>query len=144
MDFDTRLELVPDHVWNDRVIRERENFRAAVEWTLRDRGDVVLGQRLVASRTATWSAIASGEIRIWMSEALALSSDDIQPELAAQLAIAAARTAVIFGKSWQPDSDPESRISSCRNALRLQRPDDNRAVATAQFWLGASIQDGTI
>lgn len=139
-DFDSRLEVIPDHVWDDYVERERDNFRAAFDWAFGPDGDATLGQRLAASRSATWSGFATGEVRKWIGAALEASGETTPSDLRAKLALNAARAAVIFGPSWRPENDPEARIEACRRALALQAPGDIRAVATAQYWLGVALR----
>jgi predicted ATPase len=138
-DFDSKLELIPDRVWDGQVERERDNVRAAFDWALGAHGDASLAIRLAASRTATWGGFASGEVRKWMSAALDACGEPSQ--MPPKLALNAARTAAIFGPSWQPDDDPDARVEACRRALALQDPGDSRAVATAQYWLGVTLRD---
>jgi predicted ATPase len=140
-EFDSRLEVVPDHVWGDRIERERENFRAVFEWALRDSGDVSLGRRLAASRSGTWSGFATGEVRTWLDAARTERSDSTPPRIRAKLELNAARAAVIFGPSWHADDGPEARIDACRHALAMQDRDDQRAIATGQYWLGVALRD---
>lgn len=139
-DFDSRLELTSDREWDACIERERDNFRAAFEWSLGPRGDTALAQRLAASKTASWNGFKSGEIRRWMNAALETRDETTPPDMLAKLAMSAARTAVIFGPTWQPGSDPEARVTACRYALSLQPAGDLRAVATAQYWLGVALQ----
>jgi tetratricopeptide (TPR) repeat protein len=140
-DFDSKLDLIPDHVWDEYIERERENFRTALEWTLGPCGDPVLGRRLAASRTATWSGFASGDVRGWIRAALDTCDDSTPSQVVAKLAINAARTAVIFGPSWHPETDPDARVDASRHALRIQQADDLRAVSSAQYWLGVALRD---
>lgn len=130
--FDARLELISDDEWNSCVARESDNFRAAFEWAFAERGDAALGQRLAASRTATWSGIGSGQVRAWISLALKTSSESIPRELRAQLAISAARMAVIF------ERDTEA-LDASRRALGLQQDGDLRGVAGAQYLVGVAL-----
>lgn len=139
--FDARLDVIPDHVWYDQIERERENFRAVFEWSLRDLHDPLLGQRLAASRSGTWSGFATGEVRTWIDAAVNSLTDDTEPWVRAKLALNAARAGVIFGPSWHVEDNPDARIDACRRALALQRPDDLRAIATAKYWLGTALRD---
>lgn len=134
--FDSRLDLIPDREWDDYIERERDNFRAAFEWSFGPGGDMLLGQRLAASRTATWGGFKSGEIRRFMCLALAAPSEATPRDILAKLATNAARTAVYF------ERDPEAKLESCRRALALQLPGDLRGVASAHYFLGVAL--GTI
>lgn len=140
-EFDARLDVIPDHVWDNRIERERENFRAVFEWTLRDAGDALLGQRLAASRSGTWSGFATGEVRTWLDAARTELCDTTPPRVRAKLALNAVRAAVIFGPSWHADEGPEGRIDACWHALALQDRDDLRAFAMGQYWLGVALRD---
>jgi predicted ATPase/DNA-binding XRE family transcriptional regulator len=144
--FDSKLELTPDHVWYAQIERERDNFRAAFQWALGPHGDAAIAQRLAASRTATWSGFASGEVREWVGAALETCGESTALAVPAKLAINAARTAAIFGPSWHPKESPDARVpdtrvDECRRALALQSPDDLRAVGLAQYWLGVALRD---
>jgi non-specific serine/threonine protein kinase len=140
-DFDSRLDLIPDHVWFDYIERENENFRAVFEWAFGSNGDVTVGRRLAASKSATWSAFATGEVRTWISTALESCGRTTAPPLRAKLMLNAARAAVIFGPTWRPEDNPDVGIETSRSALALQDPNDRRAVALAQYWLGAALRD---
>lgn len=140
-DLDSRLALVPDRVFHDLIGSEHENIRAAVDWAFGPRGDATIGQRLAASRSATWSAFATGEVRAWLRSAVEACGEGTSEHVRAKLALNASRAAVMFGPSWNPDNDPEAGINASRRALALQAPDDLRAVATAQYWLGAAFRD---
>ena len=138
-DFDARQELIPDREWDEYIERERDNFRATFEWAFGPGGDATLGLRLTASKSATWAGFASGEVRRWVTAAHETRCETTPPQGAAKLAINAARAAVLFGPSWQSESNLETRVDACRRALSLQAPDDPRAVATAQYWLGVAL-----
>jgi predicted ATPase/DNA-binding XRE family transcriptional regulator len=140
-DFDSRLEVIPDRIWTDYIERERENFRAVFDWAFGPHGDTALGRRLAASKSATWSAFATGEVRTWIEIALETCDETTPPHVRATLALNAARAAVMYGTSWRPDNDPEAGIEASRHALALAEPSDLRAVATAEFWLGVAIRD---
>lgn len=55
-----------------RSRRELDNWRAALRWTLRERGDVALGSRLVAALRFAWARFAPAEGRGWIAQALAV------------------------------------------------------------------------
>jgi non-specific serine/threonine protein kinase len=139
--FDSRLDLIPDHVWFDYIERENENFRAIFEWAFGPNGDATIGQRLAASKSATWSAFATGEVRAWISTAIESCDATTTAPLRAKLMLNAARAAVIFGPTWQPDDKPDVGIETSKLALALQNPDDRRSVGLAQYWLGAGLRD---
>ena len=45
---------------------EINNWRAAVQWTLIERGDVPLGQRLVGWISSAWAGYIVNEVRRWI------------------------------------------------------------------------------
>jgi predicted ATPase len=132
-DFDSRLELIPDRVWDEFIARERDNFHAAFDWALGPHGEPALGQRLAASMSAIWSGFQSGEVRKWVSVAFTPHSETTPPKVQAKLAISAARSAIHFERS------AEARVEACRHALTLQHSDDLRALTTAQYYLGLAL-----
>ena len=60
--YDTELE----EVLREQARQELDNWRAALEWSLRARGDVVLGQRLAGELYAAWTYFARLEGRRWV------------------------------------------------------------------------------
>jgi predicted ATPase/DNA-binding XRE family transcriptional regulator len=132
-DFDSRLEVIPDQQWDECIVAERDNFRAAFDWTLGAAGDSALGQRLAASAAATWNGFLSGEVITWTRVALETCDETTPLQLRAKLAISEARKSVHF------DPYSEARIEICRYALSLQPPDDHRAIAMAQYYLGLTF-----
>jgi len=140
-DFDSRLELTSDRVWDEYIEREQEDFRAAIDWAFSRHGDATIAQRLAASTSATWRGFTTGEVRNWIDAALEISGEGTAPHVRAMLALNAARASVMFGPSWSAENDPEAIIDACRRALTLQNPDDRRAVGTALYWLGTALKD---
>jgi predicted ATPase/DNA-binding XRE family transcriptional regulator len=140
-DFDSRLDVTPDRVWDYYIEREQDDFRGAIDWALSRHGDATIAQRLAASTSATWGGFTTGEVRKWIAAALETLGEGTAPHVRAMLALNAARASVMFGPSWGGEDDPEAIIDACRRALSLQKPDDRRAVATAQYWLGAALKE---
>ncbi|MGA8099019.1 MAG: helix-turn-helix domain-containing protein, partial [Candidatus Cybelea sp.] len=54
-------------VWRALLGEEVDNWRAALQWALRERGDVVLGQRLVGQLNTLWRYFARVEGRRWIT-----------------------------------------------------------------------------
>src|SRR5262249_21900516 len=65
--LDRGYETTPDATWFAECETEQENWRAALSWSLAERHDVVLGQRLVAALRWAWSALAAAEGRRWVA-----------------------------------------------------------------------------
>ena len=131
--FDSKLDLTSDHEWEARIERERDNFRSAFEWTLGPHGDAALGQRLAGSRTAVEGGFGTGEVRRWVTAARESCDETTPPQVMARLAMITARAAITF------DRDPDANLAASRRALRLQRPEDLRAVASAQYLVGVAL-----
>jgi len=74
-----------DLSWRPDAQDELENWRAALRWALLERGDVVLGQRLVGALGVAWTSFAHVEGRRWIRESLALVDERTPPEALAQL-----------------------------------------------------------
>jgi predicted ATPase/transcriptional regulator with XRE-family HTH domain len=71
-------DAISDREWLPQAKAELENWRAALEWTLAKRGDVILGQRLAAARGVIWSTFTPAEAQHWVRAALA-SVDKVTP-----------------------------------------------------------------
>ncbi len=76
----------PDEIWRALGDAELDNWRAALQWTLTDRADVLLGQRLVAELNALWQNFAPLEGRRWLALALEDSGDRTPASIRASLA----------------------------------------------------------
>jgi tetratricopeptide (TPR) repeat protein len=76
---------------------ELENWRAALEWALGKRGDVILGQRLAAARTVR-RCFTLAEGRRWVRASLELVDRLTPPALVARLEQAEADCAVELGE----------------------------------------------
>jgi predicted ATPase len=77
-------EYEPKSVWWARSAGEEHNLRAALEWSLSDRNDVPLGQRLASTVTA-WMSIVLEDGRSWTTAALSLAHEEIPKEVLAAL-----------------------------------------------------------
>jgi predicted ATPase/DNA-binding XRE family transcriptional regulator len=77
-------ECEPQYIWAGLCVGEQHNLRAALEWSLRERHDVPLGQRL-ASRAAIWVSIIHEDGRSWITAALNLADQETPREVLAAL-----------------------------------------------------------
>jgi predicted ATPase/transcriptional regulator with XRE-family HTH domain len=87
----------PDHAWLPQAQVELENWRAALEWALGKRGDVILGQRLAAARTVR-RCFTLAEGRRWVRASLELVDRLTPPALVARLEQAEADCAGELGE----------------------------------------------
>ena len=80
--------------WLTRVTRELRHFRAALEWSLSGRNDIVLGASLAAAlETFWWHGGVEAEGRYWIDTAFTGLDTSAYPEVTARLAEAQARLA---------------------------------------------------
>jgi predicted ATPase len=79
------LHGMSDREWMASTSVELENWRAALEWALGTRADVVSGQRLTAALNVTWHRLASAEGRRWVRLALELVDERTPDDVAADL-----------------------------------------------------------
>jgi non-specific serine/threonine protein kinase len=90
--------ITPDREWLPQVQVELENWRAALEWTLGKRSDVIAGQRLAAARHVMWRGFTLAEARRWVRAALQSVNEDTPTALTARLEHAEADGAQLFGE----------------------------------------------
>jgi tetratricopeptide (TPR) repeat protein len=116
----------PDRLWHAQSEPELENWRAALEWALAERGDVVLGERLVGALSHAWWDLPSEEGRRWLELALASSNDAQPPALLAKLDLTSAQFDAIVNQH-------ESSFAAAERAIQRYRElDDPLGVADAQ------------
>ncbi|MGH2411748.1 MAG: ATP-binding protein, partial [Chloroflexota bacterium] len=117
-------------VWLDRLEREHDNLRAALDWSLRDQGDAALGLRLAGVLWRFWLTRGyPSEGRIWLEEALARSEQDPGPMRARALEGA--------GSLAYAQGDYPRAVALNEDALALNRVlEDSRGVAAALNNLG--------
>jgi predicted ATPase/class 3 adenylate cyclase len=89
-ELDQLFETTPDRAWMLRAGPEMENCRAALEWTLIERGDVALGQRLAGAMERMWLYFAPSEGRRWILAAAETIKDDTPEAIVARLDLAEA------------------------------------------------------
>jgi predicted ATPase/DNA-binding CsgD family transcriptional regulator len=121
--------------WMDRLESDADNLRVALEWSLEENGDVVLGLRLVASLRDFWimsSHFVQGEN--WTQRALSKATD-----APAELRVAALTTAGIV--LYYSSHERALQKQVLQEAVELARAVDDRLnLAWALIWLGiASI-----
>ena len=91
-------ETIPEREWLRQANIELENWRTALEWTLAQRGDVILGQRLASVRGIMWRSFPLAESRRWVRTAIELIDERTPPRLIAQLEHSQADRARRFGE----------------------------------------------
>ncbi len=125
-------DITPDREWLPRAQLELENWRAALEWALGSRGDVILGQRLAVLFRRSFPL---PEGRRWVHAALELVSERTSPYLVAGLEYAEAIGAHASG-------EPRVSLAAAERALvRYRELGDALGSARVQCLAGASLVD---
>ncbi len=75
----------PTHAWFAFAGRNVANYRAALEWSLAARNDVVLGGRLAGALALALGDVAPGEAVRWLRQALSILPPGAHPSIEAQL-----------------------------------------------------------
>ncbi len=136
VDLAEQLELAwsttPDREWLPQAQVELENWRAALEWALGKRSEVIVGQRLAAARTVRRSfTLAEG--RRWVRASLELVDELTPPGLVARLEQAEADGAAEFGEH-------KIALAAAERALaRYRQLGDASGSAQAQNSAGGSL-----
>jgi tetratricopeptide (TPR) repeat protein len=133
---DPQLTGAEQKIWLDRLERDHDNLRAALEWSL-EQGDVQTAAQLGVALKRFWEVHNHfGEGRRWLGEILA-ASDAMSPHLKAKVLNAAGALAIA-------QSDFDDAFSLLHSSLELQRRlGDELGVASALNNLGmAALSTG--
>jgi predicted ATPase/transcriptional regulator with XRE-family HTH domain len=126
-------DAMPDHAWLPQATLELENWRAALEWSLVKRGDIIFGQRLAAVRAVMWRGFTLAEGRRWVREAISLVDDGTPLRIIAQLEQSEAEGARRFG-------DFKTAFTMADRALlRYRELADVSEIAATQSLAGAML-----
>jgi predicted ATPase/DNA-binding CsgD family transcriptional regulator len=127
------LDTTQDRAWLAQAQPELENWRAALTWALRARGDVVVGQRLAAAARLLFARVALSEGRQWVRVALELVDNATPAALIAKLEYAEAAFASILGQ-------PTAALAAAERAeARFRVLGDSVGVAFARRVAGFSL-----
>jgi predicted ATPase/transcriptional regulator with XRE-family HTH domain len=131
--FDRAWDTTREPAWLSRAKAELGNWRAALEWALATRGDIIAGQRLAAVLTVVWRGFTLAEGQRWLRMALDLVDELTPPDLVARLEYAEAARAAQFGER------NVSLAAAGRALVRYQELGDVLGVAHAQHLAGSSL-----
>jgi len=67
--LDAAWETTPDRKWFAQIAPELENFRAALEWSIEAREDVLVGQRLTGALSRSWRFFGGAKSLRWVHAA---------------------------------------------------------------------------
>ena len=131
--LDRAYDAEADGAWLELGRNEVDNWRAAMRWALTERGDVVLGQRLIGGLRALWEYFAPLEGRRWLEGARQLIDEQTPAEVIASLSLAEATVA------WHL-RDYQAQLTSAQSTIELYRNlNDPLGVARAQSLAGYAL-----
>ncbi|MGC2407058.1 MAG: tetratricopeptide repeat protein [Candidatus Cybelea sp.] len=126
------FDTMPESAWLGQAKAELGNWRAALEWALGKRGQVILGQRLAVVRAVVWRSFTFAEGRRWVRAALDLVDDLTPPGLVAQLESAEADGALA--------QEPAMSLAMADRALaRYRELGDVPGIAQAKYLVGGAL-----
>ncbi len=119
-------ETTPDREWLPQANVEAENWRAALDWALAKRREIVLGQRLAGARHVVGRSLSVMEARRWVAAALEVVDETTPSVLIARLELADAYLAGRLGERAASFAAAERALERYRE---LRRPRRNRSGA---------------
>lgn len=131
--LDESYNETPDAAWIALVEPELENWRAALEWALTGRADVLLGQRLAAALSRVWAFFVTVEGRRWLLAAEAAVDAETPADVVALLDLVESQIDGILGMHAQ------SYEAAQRALRRYETLGDSGGVAQAQRHAGRSL-----
>ena len=131
--FEHGWHATPDREWLPGVQAELENWRAALEWSLREKRDIHLGQRFAGLPHVMWQSFTSVEARHWVRAALDLIDISTPNDLIARLEHANSEGAARF-------VEYKLSLSAAERALERYRAlNDSLGVAQMQHLAAQSL-----
>jgi len=125
-ELEREIFALPDTAWRARARAELDNWRAALEWSLAEGGNVLVGQRLAASLKQTWGEAAISDGRRWICLAIDRIDDDTPSLLVAKLDQVYAELCEQYGEYG------EALVAAKRAIARYRELGDDLGTALAQ------------
>jgi len=122
-----------DARWHAFARPELENWRSALAWSLRDRGDVALGLALLAALRWLWIASAQADGGSWTRAGHAMTDATTPAAIAARLDLLDAHNYTWLGRY------PDSYAAATRAIARLGDDADPKDVAEANWRIGNAL-----
>jgi predicted ATPase len=121
-----RVFYYDQEAFRARAHEEMDNWRTALQWALTDRGDVLLGQRLIGVMRSEWLSFAALEGQRWLVAALELIDERTPTSVLAGLDYVEASIASALSKD-------EVQLASSRSAIARYRVlGDSLGIALAE------------
>jgi predicted ATPase/DNA-binding XRE family transcriptional regulator len=122
----------PESSWFGEAEAELDNFRAALGWSLGERGDLRSGCLLAGVLARLWYALSPVEGRRWVRLAIDSITEKTRADELAQLYVADAELCDALGES-------AASFASAEHALRLRSVLDDLQVIRAQCAAGSAF-----
>ena len=122
----------PERSWFREAEAELDNFRAALGWSLGERGDLRSGCLLAGALARLWYSLSPVEGRRWVRLAIDSITEKTRADELAQLYIADAELCGALGES-------AASLASAEQALRLRSMLDDLQVARAEHAAGSAL-----
>jgi len=129
---DARFRTTPSRDWIASIEPDVDNFRAALDWALEERGDVLLGASIAAATLAFFNEMLPGEAVRRMRKALESLPPGVAPETEARL-----NTGLVTSTRNLPA--PVLRAAGERAVLLYRDLDDRRGLSEALRGLAQTI-----
>jgi len=131
--LENAYDVTSDDVWFAQVESELENWRTALEWTLTERNDMLLGQRLAGALGREWAFLLAAEGRRWIRAAQECVDATTPRAVIAQLELCDAQLDGVLGLH-------KASYTAAERALRHFRALNNpHGVAQAQRHAGRGL-----
>jgi predicted ATPase/DNA-binding XRE family transcriptional regulator len=121
-----------ERTWFRDAAAELDNCRAALEWSLSERRDVLTGCLIAGSLDRVWYSLAPVEGRNWVRFALSSLGDAVSPATCRLLNIADAELCSALGE-YAPS------YAAAQRALELREPPDEMQLARARQAAGSAL-----
>jgi predicted ATPase len=131
--LEREYNTTPDGEWFAQVEPELDNWRAALEWALTGRADVLLGQRLAGAVGREWAFLAAAEGRRWIRAAQDAVDAATPAATSAQLDLAEAQIDGVLGLH------KASYVAAQRALARYEALGDPLGIAQAQRHAGRGL-----
>jgi tetratricopeptide (TPR) repeat protein len=131
--MDQESASTPDQIWSQRAKLELENWRSVLRWSLQERNDLLLGQRLTAAMRSIWCRLGPVEGQRWVRAALDSSDAHTPVQIVALLFLTQAHLAMLL-------TEYHTGAAAAKNALELLKQiNDVEHGSEAQLFAGAAL-----